>query len=270
MGVNLLTHKRNSIKVTPEGESVFEWGRTCFKQVENLKSQLKVKQHEFEGPLSFACSHSLGLSILPELLARFQKLAPLVKPKIVFGHTGLIKEWIRQGDIEFGFVLDNDDLSSFSLELIFSGAFRFFQSCTRSKTAPFDSCIFPPARVEVYLIKQLFFQKFGYELKTEMEICSWEVIAKLIGLTANVGFLPDYVAFSPEKIASIHVHTLDINIPYKLFAAYPQAEVLSKNAKLFLETAQLLFNEKANGLSLFSLPKIKKTKNRLAQKKRFS
>jgi LysR family transcriptional regulator, transcriptional activator of the cysJI operon len=64
LAVNLLTHKRNSIKVTYEGEVVFEWSRTVFRQVEDLKFRLKTNQNEYIGQLSFACSHSLGLSIL--------------------------------------------------------------------------------------------------------------------------------------------------------------------------------------------------------------
>jgi len=244
LSVKLLTHKRNSIKVTPEGEVVFERSLMIFREIEELKSCLKHNQNEYVGQLSFACSHSLALSVLPELLAKFQELAPLVTPRVIFGHTGLIKNWIKQGDIEFGLVVDNDDLSSFSLELIASGAFRFFQSCLRPKDQLIKSCIFPPARAEVHLIKQLFFKKFGYEIKTEMEICSWEVIAKLIGLTSSVGFMPDYVAWSSDKLNSIQLTKLDLNIPYLLYAAYPLNEELGRNAKLFLKIASEVFREK--------------------------
>lgn len=244
LSVSLLTHKRNFIKVTSEGEAVFERSRTIFREIEELKSLLKNNQNEYVGKLSFACSHSLALSMLPELLAKFQKSAPLVTPQVIFGHTGLIKKWIKEGDIEFGLVLDNDDLSSCSLELISSGAFRFFQSRLRPKDLPIKSCIFPPARAEVHLIKQLFLKKFGYEITTEMEICSWEVIAKLIGLTSSVGFVPDYVAWSSDKMASLQLANLDLNIPYQLYAAYPLGEELSRNARLFLKSVKETFIEK--------------------------
>ncbi len=244
LDISLLTHKRNSIKVTPEGKAVFEWSRTIFRQVEDLKLRLKTTKNEYTGELSFACSHSLALSILPELLMRVQKLAPLVTPKVVFGHTGLIKKWIKQGDVEFGLVLDNDDLSPFSLELIYKGAFRFFQSCSRPLNQPFTSCIFTPARAEVHLIKQLFFKKFEYELKTEMEICSWEVIAQLIGMTHSVGFIPDYMTFCSNKTHLIQPSQIELNIPYTIYAAYPLGEHLSRNAQLLIETTIAAFQEK--------------------------
>lgn len=246
LAVNLLTHKRNSIKVTQEGEEVFEWSRKIFRQVEELKSRLKTNQNDYSGHLSFACSHSLALSLLPGMLAIFQEQAPLVTPKVIFGHTGMIKSWIKQGEIEFGFVLDNDDLSSLSLEFIYAGAFRFYQSTRRPKNQHFDRCLFPPARAEVHFIKQLYFKKFGEELKTEMEINSWEVIAKLIGLTSSVGFIPDYVALGSDRVGVLQCNALDLHIPYQLFAAYPNGETLSRNAKLFLETTKALFNEKVS------------------------
>lgn len=227
LAVSLLTHKRNSIKVTSEGETVFEWSKTIFSQVEDLKFRLATDQNGYIGNLTFACSHSLALSILPEILAKFQSEAPLVKTKVLFGHTGLIKNWLKQGEIEFGFVMDNDDISSFSLDPIFSGAFYFFQSSRRARELSINSCIFPPARAEVYLIKQLFMKKYGYEIKTEMEICSWEVIAKLVGLTSSVGFIPDYVALSSDKFKSIEPINIDLNVPYSIYAAYALNETLS-------------------------------------------
>lgn len=232
LSVSLMTHKRNSIKLTPEGEAVYQRSKAIFREVDELKLSLKSNQSTYIGQLIFACSHSLALTILPELLAEFRKAAPQVVPKVIFGHTGLIKNWIKQGEVEFGIVLDNDDLSSFSLEHIVSGAFRFYQSPLRPLEQPVTSCIFPPARAEVHLIKQQFQKKFGFELLTEMEICSWEVIAKILKLTPSVGFMPDYVAWN--KDASLTPAPLDLNIPYAMYAAYPLGEELTRNARLFL------------------------------------
>lgn len=58
LSVSLLTHKRNSIKVTTEGETLFQWSRTMLREIEDLKSRLKANQNEYVGRLSFACSHS--------------------------------------------------------------------------------------------------------------------------------------------------------------------------------------------------------------------
>ena len=85
-----------------------------------------------------------------------------------------------------------------------------------------------------------------------MEICSWEVIAKLIGLTVSIGFIPDYVAWSADRLNSIQLANIDLNIPYLLYAAYPLGEELSRNARLFLKIVSETFLEKAKQTSLIS------------------
>lgn len=233
LGIPLLTHRRNTIKVTEEGLAVFESSRALFLQLENLKTKVKSSKSEYEGCLAFACSHSLALSIFPKLYEMFCKEAPKVRLKLIPGHTGSIKKMLQQGDIEFGLVLDNDDLSPFSLDPIYTGKFQLFESCERKKS-PIKSCIFPPARVEVFAFKQAFFDQFGFELKTDCEVCSWEIIAELISLNQCVGMIPDYMMWNKEKAKMIRPTSLKLQIPYTLYVAHHYREKLSKNAELFV------------------------------------
>lgn len=109
----------------------------------------------------------------------------------------------------------------------------------------------------MHLIKQLFVKKYGYELKTEMEICSWEVIAKLVELTSSIGFMPDYVVLESGKLNSIQLTPIELNIPYSIYAAYPLDETLSRNAKLFLQTLTSLLKKKqvaSSGMDQRSFP----------------
>ena len=241
LNVKLLTHKRNVIKATPEGLIVYQSSRTLLGKVNALKAELQGNQDSYVGELSFACSHSFALSILPDLLTQFKKLAPKVTPKVIFGHTGLIKNWIKQGEIEFGLVLDNDDLTSFSLKPLYSGRFHFFHSFHRPKKTPFLSAIFPPARHEVHLVKELFLKKFGFPLQTEMEICSWEVILRLISQNESIGFIPDYILLNSVTKDRLEIFEPELSIPYSLLAAYPTGEELSKNATFFLQTIAQIF-----------------------------
>lgn len=148
LSVSLLTHKRNAIKITPEGMKVYESSRSLFLNIAELKSGLKSNPNEYEGSFSFACSHSLGLSILSSVLIEYRKRAPQVHLEMLFGHTGLIKNWLKQGKIDLGLVLDNDDLSGLTLQPLYQGAFRIFESISRSPQKRIESCLFPPERVE--------------------------------------------------------------------------------------------------------------------------
>lgn len=234
LGVSLMTHKRNHLKITPEGLKVYDSSRSLFQNIEELKSGLKSIPGEYEGRFSFACSHSLGLSLFSEVIIEYRKRAPKVCIEMLFGHTGLIKNWLKQGKIDLGFVLDNDDLSGLTLKPIYQGAFRIFESNSRSSKKRIESCLFPPARVEVHAVKQAFFERYGYELKTEMEISSWEMIASLISLNQSVGLIPDYMILNSEKSKLIRPSQCDITFPYVLHAALPSREILSKNSNLFI------------------------------------
>ena len=240
--VTLLTHRRNSLKLTAEGEILFKWSGKLFQQVDALQLEL-TRQTEYTGQLTLACSHSLAFSILPELLMEYRKTAPKIKLKVLFGHTGLIKTWIQQADVELGFVLDNDDLSAFSLLPLHFGAFRFFQSEIRAIDAPLTHCLFPPARFEVFQIKKKFLKANGYTLETEAEICSWEMIARIVQSSASVGFLPDYITLSNDKTSLFPCNT-DLHIPYTLYLANHPKEILSRNALLFTEIASAFFSKK--------------------------
>ncbi|MES2121436.1 MAG: LysR family transcriptional regulator [Chlamydiota bacterium] len=243
LGVSLLTHQRNAMKVTLEGEIVYRWGHGIFRQVDELKSQL-LDRDVYSGQVAIACSHSLGLSILPQLLESYRKVAPEVKPRVLFGHTEMIKMWLKQGDVELGIVMDNDDLTSFDLQWIYSGSFRFFQSGARDPDCQIVQSIFSPARTEVHAVKRLFVELFGYEVATELEICSWVMIAKMVGITKSVGFIPDYLAFCSDRGTQIQPCDIDLAIPYSLSVASLSGERLSRNAKLFLEISASIFKEK--------------------------
>ena len=72
------------------------------------------------------------------------------------------------------------------------------------------------------------------ELKTSLEINSWDVIANLVEKDIGFGFFPDYIALNPKRKNLIKICELDINpIPYNLLVALPKREELSRNGQLF-------------------------------------
>lgn len=238
LGAKLLTHCRNRIKITAEGEKVFWKSQTVMKSVTELHHCLDDHDNNYHGQLVIACSHSMAQSVLEEPLFEFKKHAPAVRVNVLLGHTGIAKEWIKQGKVEFGLVLDNDDLSQLDQKVLCSGHFNIFQSTNRPDSVP-EECIFPESRAEVFDIKRNYRKKFGRELQTSMEINSWEMIASLIEKDLGFGFIPDYLALTPQRAESIKPCDLDLEpIPYNLLIALPKGEELSRNAKLFVEILQ--------------------------------
>lgn len=235
LNTQLLTHCRNKIKVTSNGEKIFQSCQNVIKSITELKYTINDSDEEFHGQIIFACSHSMAQSILQETLCEFKRRAPNVYVKLLLGHTGIVKEWIKQGRVEFGLILDNDDLAELDYEVIYSGAFKIFQSINRSEKEP-QECIFPEPRAEIYVIKNSFSERYGKDLKTALEINSWEVIANLVEKDVGFGFFPDYLALNPKRSRLIKPCELDLSpIPYNLMVALPKRELLSRNGQFFVK-----------------------------------
>ncbi len=230
LNVSLLTHKRNALKLTDEGVRLFEQSKALLAHVDDVKSAV-VHGTAMVGRVKFALSHSLGTALLPRVCRRLKVVAPGLKPYALFAHTGMIKQWLLNGDIEFGFVLDNDDLTAFSTELLYRGDFCFYQSAKLPKVLGVTQCLFPPERSEIHIVKEMYQKKFGRVLETEMDICSWEIIEKLICDSDSVGFLPDYMSFENTAISRC---ALDLKVPYAIYAAYPRGEELSQGGRAMI------------------------------------
>lgn len=245
--VSLMTHKSNTIKITPEGKTVFESCRSLFQTLDELMQAVQQKDGEYSGELSFGCSHSMALSLLPGVLMNLHKTAPYIIPKMLPGHIKLVKEWLHQGKIEFGIVLENEDVSSLERIPIYSGTFNLYQSIKREKGKPFDTIISTEPRAEVNAMKDDFFKKYGIKLKTFMEISSWEAIANLVAIDAGVGFIPDFLALSPQREGKLIPCSIDLDpIPYQISVVFNKEEQLSRNSKLFVTLLQECLPDYAN------------------------
>ncbi len=228
-----LTHSRNKIKITEQGQILFHSCQDLFKKISEIKLSLHPSKTVYQGSLVIACSHSIGLNLLPIILPLLRKKAPKVSVTVYFGHTGTVKEWLQQNKADVGLVIDNDDLSSCILTPLYKGNFALFESKKRKVKKPITSCLFSPDRHEVFIFKKAFKKKYGYELNTDMALCSWEVICQLINENYNVGFIPDYLLLNREKARHMKRSQVTIQVPYTIHAA--SLEPLSKNASLFVQ-----------------------------------
>jgi DNA-binding transcriptional LysR family regulator len=233
LGVELITHQQNKFKLTPEGEVVFEKARQIFKSIEELEDALFVEEGQVAGKIEFACMHSFALALLPKQLERVSKLHPKLQVSFRLGHTDMIKDLIKKGAIDFGLVLDNEDLSGFQCLEVYHGQYRLYVS-NKNKDIQSLPFILSEEHMEINILKTNYHKKFKKELPVLMEVSSWEVISNLAEVGLGIGFFPDYVALNKKK----QLKELDIGLPaihYKVFAIFPSSQKIHKNAKAFLE-----------------------------------
>lgn len=229
-GKQLITHEKNRFQLTPEGQLLLDKCKQIFSVFSEIDDVFNEADGIYKGKLSFACTHSFALSLLPPKLGELAKLWPEIQPIVRFGHTGTIVELVKKGDVDFGIVLDNDDFSQFQLEEIYQGEHKLYKSKGLSRKLN-KRFILSEERREISLLKELL-DKHGIEIESSMEVFSWEVIANFTEQGLGVGFLPDYVA----KKRNLLTYKCSLPpMPYRIVAIYSKHKSLSRNARAFID-----------------------------------
>lgn len=230
LGKQLITHEKNRFQLTTDGLILLEKCKQIFTVFSEIEDAFNETDGVFKGKLSFACTHSFALSLLPPHLAKLSQMYSGIEPILRFGHTGTIVELVKKGDVDFGIVLDNEDFSPFHSHEIFRGEYRLY----RAKKLPdqaLNKFILSEERKEVSLLKQHLHDN-EIEISTSMEVSSWEVIASLTEQGLGIGFLPDYII---GKRSLIHYDCPIPAIPYRILAIFSKTRRLPRNSKMFID-----------------------------------
>jgi len=237
IGQKLIVHQPNQFRLTSFGEVLSQKCRELFSHIRMIEEDLIGSVKELRR-VSFASMHSLSLKMLPKTLRKATKRWPKLEVLFRLGHTDAIKEMVKKGLVDFGLVLDNDDLSSFSCHEIHQGEYGLYvaKSCKNEKELPL---IFSEERKEVLDLQQAFKKRFGHPPEVLMEISSWEVIARLAEEGLGIGFFPDYVAQGKPRLRRIN-WSLPV-IPYRVLAIFPRNLKASSNIEYFLDICRTTF-----------------------------
>lgn len=100
-----------NVRLTPQGEEVFESCKKIFLEVENLKFSVGKISGECKGPLMIAAAEPIASHFLPEKISKILKLYPEIYPNIFSGPASMVLKKIESGDIEIGFFFHVPELS---------------------------------------------------------------------------------------------------------------------------------------------------------------
>lgn len=225
----LISHEKNRFQLTTDGLILLEKCKEIFNIFTEIEDVFNESEGTYKGRLSFACTHSFALTLLPPHLVTLSKLWPNIEPVMRFGHTGMIVEQVKKGDVDFGIVIDNEDFSSFDSKEIYRGEYRLYQS--RNFNGSHPKFLISEERKEIAVLRQNL-EKQNISMTPFMEVSSWEVIAGLTEQGVGVGFFPDYIV---GKRAIVHSPISLPPIPYRLLAIFPKNRSLPRNAQMFID-----------------------------------
>lgn len=229
LGKQLISHEQNRFQLTSDGFLLLEKCKEIFEVFADIEDAFNETEGVFKGRLSFACTHSFALTLLPPNLVTLSQRYPEIEPVLRFGHTGQIVDLVKKGDVDFGIVIDNEDFSSFHTTEIYRGEYRLYQAKSLNDVP--KKFILSEERKEISLLRDYLSTK-EIALTPFMEVSSWEVIAGFTEQGLGIGFFPDYIV---GKRALIPYRINIPPIPYRLLAISPKNRTLPRNAQMFIE-----------------------------------
>lgn len=223
----LLSNRKNRFELTAEGELLLAKCEDIFAQFEELEDLFNEKEGIYQGKFSYATSHSFAISLLPVYYKQLFEHYSAVEPILRLGHSGIVRDWVLSGEVEFGIILMREkDKNAFKIHEILQGNYGIYKAKKQRQKKTDKLIISEDSHEDKLIIKQL------ENRPAILEVLSWEVIANMIQAGLGIGILPDYVAKRHDLVPS------SIKIPqfsYKIAAISSTRKPLSRNSQMFID-----------------------------------
>lgn len=102
VGFKLFERVGRTVRLTRQGEGVFDTCKKIFGEVDRLKASIGQMNEECQGPLTLAASEPIASHFIPRVLNPYLQNHPKVYPQIFSGPASMLFERLLNGDIEFG------------------------------------------------------------------------------------------------------------------------------------------------------------------------
>ncbi|HSX26342.1 MAG TPA: LysR family transcriptional regulator [Chlamydiales bacterium] len=231
LGTPLCHHKKQQFKLTAEGEIVFFKSKEIFSAVRRLKDSLDQYQKQPRMPLHFVATHSLGLSVFPNLIPHFQNIHSTIDLHFLLGGLSQIKGWLKQGIAEFALVIKSQDIAEYQQIPLYTGQFRLYKHEKEKRSLESLGCYVE--HKEGFMVAK-YQQTSKTDLLFSAELNSWELIARTVESHGGYGLIPDIIVLS-KRYPSL-IPATSVSLPYTICAIFPKGEDLSYSAQTFLES----------------------------------
>lgn len=118
LSLKILFRSRTGVRLTPEGEELLPLIQTAVNSYRALIEKSNEIKGLQSGIIRIGTFTSISSNWLPKMIKEFQKIYPNVQFILHQGDYSLIPEWVRMGEIDFGFVNPKavKDLKTISLK----------------------------------------------------------------------------------------------------------------------------------------------------------
>jgi len=266
--VTLFERRGPQIKLTPEGELLYQLARPLVEGVDKLHEVFAARYGRLEsGELNVAAGESTILYILPEPLRQFADSYPGIQLKLhnVTGRDGLAMLRADTADFAVGSMLDVPE------DIVYHPVVSYDPTLITPLDHPLASkkpleltdispygLILPPRHLSTWAMVETVFRQHNVPYHVALEAGGWEVIKKYVELGLGVSIVSGVCLTGHERVARI---SLTRFFPKRSYGVvYRKGKFLSPQAKRFIEmmeawSAQALTNpQTASGRSSRTRP----------------
>ncbi len=100
LGIYIFERSKNSVRLTPVGESIVEQARKVLEQTQVIRELAQVGKDQLAAPLRVGAIYTIGPYLFPHLIPELHKVAPNMSLYIEENFTHVLKEKLRAGDLD--------------------------------------------------------------------------------------------------------------------------------------------------------------------------
>ena len=104
LSTKLLVRSRNGLSLTPEGKELYPYIEKYIRQYQNIQERADEIKGLERGVIRIGTIASVSCHWLPEFIRDFERMYPGVDFLLNQGVYDTIEEWIKSGEVDFGFV----------------------------------------------------------------------------------------------------------------------------------------------------------------------
>lgn len=242
MAVRLFVRGGARIRLTQEGELLFEMALPLIEQLEKLDDQFHLRRTQTEeGHIDVAAGGSTILYVLPKYVETFRKAHPKIEVRLhnVTGIEGLAQ--LRSGQVELavGPLLSIPDDIEFHPIIAYEPVVITCLGHPLASVKPLTMAelsrhplILPPRNLSTWSIVDSAFKQQGLSYRVAMEVGGWEMIKKYVELGLGISIISSIGITGKEKLEIIPASEFFPKRTYGVVLL--KGREISAQAKLFL------------------------------------
>lgn len=243
MEITLFERRGPSIKLTPEGEILYQLADPLVQGIDKLQESFSAQYGKLEsGELNIAAGESTILYILPEPIKRFAEAYPRIRIKLhnVTGRDGMAMLRADEADFAVGSMLEVPEDIIYRPSVTYDTVLITPQdhplagreNIRLQEISPYG-LILPPRHLSTWGTVKTVFNQHNVSFQVSLEAGGWEVIKKYVELGLGISIVSDVCLTETDRVARIPVGHYFPSRSYGIVLR--RGKFLSPQARRFIE-----------------------------------